>query len=124
MAELPFQLRFQGVTLDAALRVAEPLARGADAAAARDFLRLSALYGSSLEHRLFESGFLVESISADKALALARQDGLEVLRFEQDPSEPRRPVRFSPPVHFEPIAGGQHDSGPRTSSEQSGNVLR
>lgn len=79
---LPYNLRFAGVTLDAALRVAEPLARGADAAAARDWMRLSALEGSALEHMVFEQDFLVDSISADKGLGVARQAGIDVLRID------------------------------------------
>ena len=78
---VPHRLEWQGVSLDAALRVAEPLARGA-ADAARDWMRLSALQGSALEHRIFEEEFLVASLSADKALGLARQQGLEVLRID------------------------------------------
>ncbi|MCP3961615.1 MAG: hypothetical protein GY719_27560, partial [bacterium] len=78
---LPRRLEWRGVTLDAALRVAEPVARE-DAAAARDWMRLSALQGSALEHLIFERQFLVESQSADKALGLARQQGIEVLRLD------------------------------------------
>lgn len=81
---LPEQLRWDGVTLDAALRVAEPVA-GATAAgppaagAAADWLTLAALQGSALEHRLFQELFLVDGISADKGLGLARQGGIEVV---------------------------------------------
>jgi len=75
---LPIQLRWTGVTVDAALRVAEPLAHDGNAALARDWMRLAALHGSTLEHRLFERDFSVDSISADKGLALARQAGVEV----------------------------------------------
>ena len=87
--DLPSQLRWTGVTMDAALRVAEPLARGDDVAAARDWMRLSALQGSMLEHRLFESQFLVDSISADKGLGLARQSGVDVILLDQGEGDPR-----------------------------------
>ncbi len=78
---LPHTLRWEGVTLDAALRMAEPLARGTDTAAPRDWLRLSALQGSALEHRVFEEELLVDSISADKGLGVARQANTEVVRL-------------------------------------------
>ena len=79
---VPFQLHWEGVTLDAALRVAEPLARGDDAEAGRDWMRLAALAGSELEARLFEDELLVESLSADEGLARTRQAGAEVLVLE------------------------------------------
>ncbi len=76
--DLPVELAWQGVTLDAALRVAEPLASASDPAAKRDFYRISALQGSALEHQVFEDDFLVDSISADKGLGLARAAGIPV----------------------------------------------
>ncbi|HEX3529650.1 MAG TPA: DUF6531 domain-containing protein, partial [Thermoanaerobaculia bacterium] len=79
---LPQSLRFDGVTLDASLRVAEPLARTADTAAPRDWMRLSALEGSALEHFVFEQDFLVDSISADKGLGVAHQAGMDVLHVD------------------------------------------
>ncbi|MCP4656143.1 MAG: hypothetical protein GY856_12080, partial [bacterium] len=91
--DLPSQLRWTGVTMDAALRVAEPMARGNDGAAAHDWMRLSALQGSMLEHRIFENQFLVESISADKGLGLARHDDddddVDVLLLDQGEGDPR-----------------------------------
>ncbi len=78
---LPHRLEWQGVTLDAALRVAEPVGR-AEAEVAKDWMRLSALHGSALEHRIFEQQFLVDSLSADKALGLARARGIEVLTLD------------------------------------------
>jgi RHS repeat-associated protein len=70
---LPAHLDWQGVTLDAVLRIAEPVDRGG--AAAGDWMRLAGLHGSALEHAVFESEFLVESVSAAKGLGLARQQG-------------------------------------------------
>lgn len=78
----PFQLEWQGVTLDAALRISEPITRGTDTAAAKDWMRLSALQGSALEHQIFEQDFLVDSISADKGLRLARVGGIQVLTLD------------------------------------------
>lgn len=76
---LPYSFRWKGVTLDAALRAAEPVARSADAAAARDWMRLSALEGSSLEQTIFRAQFQVDAVSADKGLAIARAAGIEIV---------------------------------------------
>ncbi len=81
-AGLPLNFVWEGVTLDAALRVAEPFAPPADAGAAASFLRLSALQGSALEHSVFEQELLVQSISADKGLGLARQLGQQVVSID------------------------------------------
>lgn len=75
----PHKLTWQGVTLDAALRISEPVARSADAVTTKDWMRLSALQGSALEHVVFEKNFLVDSISADKGLALARAAGIPIV---------------------------------------------
>lgn len=75
--DLPSELEWQGVTLDAALRVAEPIGD-----ASSDWMRLAALQGSALEHLVFQEEFLVEGISADKGLALAREAGAEILRID------------------------------------------
>ncbi len=77
----PYQLEWQGVTLDAAFRVAEPVARTADATTAKDWMRLASLHGSMLEHKVFEQNFLVDSISADKGLALARAQNIPVVNI-------------------------------------------
>ncbi|MCG8460269.1 MAG: DUF6531 domain-containing protein, partial [Holophagales bacterium] len=93
LGDLPASLEWQGVTLDAALRIAEPVARatagadtgGADpAGAARAWQRLAALEGSALEHAVFEDEFLVQAVSADLGLALAREQGIPVLALEGD----------------------------------------
>ncbi|MBL4671619.1 MAG: hypothetical protein JKX81_05125, partial [Arenicella sp.] len=75
----PISFDFLGVNLDAALRVTESLAARPDAFSERDFATLSALQGSYLEHAIFERLFGVESISADKGLALAVGSGNHVL---------------------------------------------
>ena len=72
----PMQLEWQGVSLDATLRISEPVARDATPAdAAQQWMRLSALQGSVLEHQVFENQFAVNSISADKGFQLAQQSG-------------------------------------------------
>ena len=93
---LPHTVRWEGVTLDAALRVAEPLTRGTDAAAPRDWLRLSALQGSALEHRVFEEEFLVDSISADKGLGVARRANIEVVRLNASNADAILPTLTHP----------------------------
>jgi RHS repeat-associated protein len=65
------RLQFDGVGLDAGFRPVEPIAQRDGGFLESDFLRLSALHASALEHRVFESQWGVESISADKALAAA-----------------------------------------------------
>ena len=68
------QLGWQGVSLDATLRISEPVARGTTPAnAAQQWMQLSALQGSVLEHQVFETQFAVNSISADKGFELAQQ---------------------------------------------------
>ena len=75
----PQSLEFNGVNLDAALRVTDSLAARSDAFSESEFATLSALQGSYLEHAIFERLFAVDSISADKGLALATQAGIAVL---------------------------------------------
>jgi len=77
----PLSFNFRGVNLDAALRVTESLASRSDAFSERDFATLSALQGSYLEHALFERTFGVESVSADKGIALMAEAGQSILRL-------------------------------------------
>ncbi|MDC8013721.1 RHS repeat-associated core domain-containing protein [Tahibacter soli] len=72
---------WDGVSLDASLRPAEAFAGVADNRAEADFTELSALHGSSLEHRVFEQQWAVDSVSADKALALAAGQNVPVLQL-------------------------------------------
>ena len=85
VAGQPQQLLWQGVILDAALRVSTPIARDAASERENDWVRLSALQGSILEHQVFETLFLVESISADKGMQIAREQGITVHRIEALP---------------------------------------
>ncbi|HBI15455.1 MAG TPA: hypothetical protein DDY20_08085 [Desulfobulbaceae bacterium] len=74
----PYGFTWQGLYLDAALRVVEAL--GGVVPAGIDpgtlFMGLAALQNSHLEHRIFEEGFGVESVSTAKLLALANDEGL------------------------------------------------
>jgi coproporphyrinogen III oxidase len=85
---LPFFMEWWGVSMDAALRVAEPMTRGEDAKSTRDWMRLAALQGSSLEHFLFERLWLVEGISTDKGLALAHELGIDFIVLDQGENDP------------------------------------
>ncbi|MBA8884765.1 RHS repeat-associated core domain-containing protein [Dokdonella fugitiva] len=76
-------LEWRGVGIDAALRPREPIAQTADAAAAANWMALAALQGSVLEHQVFEQQWAVDSISADKGLAVAREQGVPVLTLTQ-----------------------------------------
>ncbi len=82
IAGQPHQLHWRGVTLDAGLRLSTPIARTQARTSEHEWLALSALQGSLLEHRLFEQRFLVDSISADKGLQLARAQGVPVHRVD------------------------------------------
>jgi RHS repeat-associated protein len=66
---------WRGVALDAAFRPAEAFTHLDSNGAERDWTALSALQGSRLEHSVFEQQWRVDSISADKALQLARSRG-------------------------------------------------
>ncbi|MEO7432864.1 MAG: DUF6531 domain-containing protein, partial [Dokdonella sp.] len=74
-------LAWQGVALDAGLRPVEPIAQTGNTQAERDWLMVSALQGSALEHRVFEDQWAVDSASADKGLAQADDAGTPVLHF-------------------------------------------
>ncbi len=76
-------LVWRGVGLDAALRPVEPYTQTAANGAAADWMQLASLQGSVLEHQLFEQQWSVDSISADKGLALAHAAGQVVLTLNQ-----------------------------------------
>jgi len=75
----PHQLSWQGVNLDAAYRKVGVLPVYDDAMTAADFVSLSALDGSYKEHRIYEQNLGVAAVSADKAIAVARQQNQSVL---------------------------------------------
>ncbi|MEO5625479.1 MAG: DUF6531 domain-containing protein, partial [Dokdonella sp.] len=76
-------LIWSGVGLDAALRPVEPIAQSDNPTAPSDWLTLASLQGSVLEHLVFEQQWLVNSISADKGLAVALQNGTPILTLTQ-----------------------------------------
>ncbi|MGE3540692.1 MAG: RHS repeat-associated core domain-containing protein [Candidatus Tectimicrobiota bacterium] len=98
------RLAWEGVTVDAALRLRTPFARGPAAESPRDWMRLSALQGSTLEHRLFEQLWLVPSISAEKGLQLARARGDTIHRLEAATAATLLASLQHPPAVLEHIA--------------------
>ncbi|MEM1181413.1 MAG: RHS repeat-associated core domain-containing protein, partial [Acidobacteriota bacterium] len=96
---VPARFNWQGVTLDAALRVGEAVGNSATSLpdAERGWLRLAALQGSALEHVIFEDEFLVQSISADKGLGLARDAGQTILSVTGPDLGPILPQLEHPP---------------------------
>jgi RHS repeat-associated protein len=75
-------LQFEGVALDALLRPQEPTSQRGDTSAEADWLRVSALQGSALEHRLFAEQWGVEALSADSGLQLAASGGVPLLHLQ------------------------------------------
>ena len=74
---VPYTLEWKGVTIDAAAHATEVTAPSA--ASARELLAAIGLTGSSLEHRVFETEFGTDSVSADKLMAEARAQSIDVL---------------------------------------------
>ncbi len=103
IAGQPHQLHWRGVTLDAALRLSTPIARDKERVAEHDWLQLSALQGSLLEHRIFEQLFLVDSISADKGLQLARAQGVPVYHIDAQNRQTTLPNLSHPEVVLDAI---------------------
>jgi RHS repeat-associated protein len=78
----PLQLEFTGVSLDAAYRLAQPIARDASSTAAVDWMRLAALQGSTLEAKIFRDLFLLDGLSADLGLRQAAAQSIPVLTID------------------------------------------
>jgi RHS repeat-associated protein len=70
---------WNGVALDAALRAVEPFPQADAPTAAADWLVLTSLEGSALEHSVFEQQWSVDSISADRGLGVAAAQNMPVL---------------------------------------------
>ncbi|WP_444998447.1 RHS repeat-associated core domain-containing protein [Aliikangiella sp. IMCC44359] len=105
----PQQLQWNAVTLDAGFRMAYPLARqtsdqqfseNISPAQAKqknkDFIRLSALHGSTLEHEIFEDLFKVDSISADKGIQIANSNNQPVLTINSTNASSQLPLLVHP----------------------------
>ncbi len=93
---LPQQMTWTGVSIDAVLRAVDAIARNGDSQIANNWMRLSALHGSTLEHAVFEDLFLVESVSADKGIQLANEAGVPVLSINSGNSATLLPTLDHP----------------------------
>jgi hypothetical protein len=83
LAGLPHAVHWQGLFIDANLRVAAAVPRtGADAERVRGFFELTALEGSVQEHRLFEEEFSVAAMSTAKLIGLAQASGVKLLTLD------------------------------------------
>ncbi|MHB8790485.1 MAG: transglutaminase domain-containing protein [Desulfobulbaceae bacterium] len=84
LLDAPHGFSWQGLYLDADLRVAEPLGGIAPAGTspASLFMQLAGLQNSHLEHRVFEEGFGVESVSTAKAFALALEHNIPLTQID------------------------------------------
>ncbi|MHB8709524.1 MAG: hypothetical protein ACYC9I_11665, partial [Desulfuromonadales bacterium] len=83
LAGLPHVVHWQGLFIDANLRVAAAVPRtGADAERMRGFFELTTLEGSVQEHRLFEEEFAVAAMSTAKLIGLAQASGVQLLTLD------------------------------------------
>lgn len=81
-AGLATSLNWKGVSLDAALRAVEPLSDSGRVTDESDWFGLASTQGSVLEHSVFEQQWSVDSISADKGLALAGAQGIAIVELQ------------------------------------------
>jgi RHS repeat-associated protein len=87
----PVTFDWKGIAIDADLRSSAPVgleSRDTEKA----FLLVSGLQGSVLEHRVFEEGLGIESVSTAKVLQLARSQGTPVLDLTRDTVEAALPA--------------------------------
>ncbi len=82
LLDQPFSLDVRGINMDAAFFAYESVVVADSSIKNADFSQLLALQGSYLEHRVFENTIDVESVSADKVFALAKQAGSVILELE------------------------------------------
>lgn len=94
----PHQIEFQGVSLDAALRIAEPVSRSNNTASEKAWMQMSALQGSILESKIFDStmGEDVGGLSADLGLQLASEQGITVHTINSSNSSTVIPTLIHP----------------------------
>ncbi len=81
----PQSASWQGLFIDADLRSVEVVTRNAsDDNRLIDFMQISALQGSALEHQVLQDHFQVESISTVKLLALAQQQNIPLVTISAE----------------------------------------
>ena len=71
VADLPVEMSFTGVSLDAISRISDVISRGLTAEA--DWSRLAAWHGSWLESQVFADQWAVNAVSADQGIRLMAQ---------------------------------------------------
>jgi len=107
LLDSPHGYEWKGVYLDADQRVVET-AGGASFVIPGDpeslFMNLSSLQDSSLENRVFENSFGVESISTAKLLALANEGGLALATIDATNIDTELPALNLPETIAEDIA--------------------
>lgn len=80
LLDIPFDMKWQGVYLDAAYR---RVAIVGNSNSQNQFMQLSALQGSVLEHRIFEDDLKAASISTAKLLQLAKTDNVPIFSIDK-----------------------------------------
>lgn len=77
----PQLIHWKGVSMDAAFRMAEAFPQHSQGLPTAALYQLNSLHGSYLEHQNFERDFFVDSVSADKVIAVAHQQAIPVLEL-------------------------------------------
>ncbi len=80
LLDITHDMEWKGLYLDAGYRRIETTGRNARE---NEFMRLSALQGSVLEHRIFEDDLQVDSVSTAKLLQLAKASGTSILTIDK-----------------------------------------
>jgi transglutaminase-like putative cysteine protease len=82
LLDAPHGVTWKGLFLDAGLRRVETVAGVGQGAREADFLRLAALQGSALEHRIFEDDLGIPSVSTARLLALAQEQSAALVTLD------------------------------------------
>lgn len=80
LLDIPHDMQWKGLSLDAGYRRIETVGRNGNE---RDFLRMSALQGSILENHIFEDDLKVDSVSTAKLLQLAVTGGTPTVLIDK-----------------------------------------
>ena len=92
----PQQLDWKGVTIDAVLRIAEAVPRTSTSIDIPSWRRFSALQGSYWEHRQLEQDFAIDAVSADKGIAIAAEQGIQILDIDSSNVDSLLPILTHP----------------------------
>lgn len=82
LLDMPQEMTWKGLFIDAGLRRIELAAQSGEQQRVVAFMRLSALQGSVLEQRIFEDRFQVASVCTARVLASANESGNPVLTLD------------------------------------------